>query len=232
MKNKLWENCKKMVDKSSDPIDGYINKVSALLPYSSEAKDPVLHELREDVRDAIGDDKRPPSVVFGSPLVVARNISVAKDWGTKKASWFLRLLASIMDFLLLIGVFLIFAILGAIFTDFSFDRIHQIKDFMIPFIWLFMGLPVILFVLSYYTIAEKTFSTTFGKWIFGLMVVDESGIALTWNQAIIRNFTKVPFITAFLPFDVILGIYSEKLRGRDQRVLDFVAGTYVVQKKR
>ncbi|MHA1940397.1 MAG: RDD family protein [Candidatus Hodarchaeales archaeon] len=219
-----------MVNKSSDPIDGYINRISSLLPYPRVIKEPVLRELREDVLDAIGDDKRPPSVVFGSPLVVARNISIAKDWGTKKASWVLRFLASIVDFILLAGVFLTFVLLRIVLTD--FDEIYLFKKVMIPFGWLFMVIPVTLFVLSYFTIAEKTFSTTLGKWIFGLMVVDESGITLTWNQAVIRNFTKVPFITAFLPFDILLGIYSEKTRGRYQRVLDFVAGTNVVQKKR
>lgn len=221
-----------MVAKSTDPIDGYISKVSSLIPYQSELKEPVLRELREDVLDAIGDDKRPPSVVFGSPLVVARNISIAKDWGTKKASWSLRLLAYIADIILLAGVFLMFVFLGTIFTDFSFDRIYLFEGVMLHFTWLFIGLPLIAFILSYYTIFEKIFSATFGKWIFGLMVVDESGITLTWTQAIIRNFTKVPFIAAFLPFDVALGIYSEKLRGKDQRILDFVAGTHVVQKKR
>ena len=65
----------------------------------------------------------------------------------------------------------------------------------------------------------------------GLTVVDESGVRINWTQSVIRNITKVPFLGSFLPFDILFGIISEKTRGRNQRVLDFVAGTNVIQEK-
>jgi hypothetical protein len=68
-----------------DPIDGYVKEISVLLPYSETRKKPVLEELRRDVQDAMGSQKKPPSVVFGSPVEVAKNLSVAQDWGTKPA---------------------------------------------------------------------------------------------------------------------------------------------------
>ena len=45
-----------------NPIDGYIREVSALLPYPEALKTPVLEELKKDVQDAMGTEKRPPSV--------------------------------------------------------------------------------------------------------------------------------------------------------------------------
>jgi uncharacterized RDD family membrane protein YckC len=99
-----------------------------------------------------------------------------------------------------------------------------------PFEFMFVGIPIIGFILGYFIFFERTYSTTPGKRLLGLTVVDESGIKITWTQSFIRNFTKVPFLTSFLPFDFLFGVLSEKTKGRKQRVLDFVAGTKVVQK--
>ncbi|MFW9777748.1 MAG: RDD family protein [Candidatus Heimdallarchaeota archaeon] len=217
--------------KALDPIDGYLREVSALLPYPEERKAPILGELKKDVEDAMGAEKRPPSVVFGSPVEVAKNLSIANDWGTKPAGWGTRLIASFIDYVATLGVFILFAIIQLILSDFQIDEIRW-NSMHIPFGLLFIGIPIMGLLLSYFIILEKTYSTTLGKRILGLIVVDESGINITWTQSLIRNFTKVPFLTSFLPFDIIFGIVSEKTRGRKQRVLDFVAGTKVMQQKK
>ena len=210
-----------------DPIDGYIREVSALLPYPEALKTPVLKELKRDVQDAMGTERRPPSVVFGSPVDVAKNLSIAQNWGTKSASWSTRFIAFIIDMTLIFVVFTLFFIFQLILVDFHIDEIRWYA-MRIPFGFLFAGIPMVIFILCYFIIAEKTFSTTLGKKLLGLIVVDESGINITWAQSLIRNSTKVPFLTSFLPFDFLFGILSEKTRGRKQRVLDFVAGTKVV----
>ncbi|MFX0204957.1 MAG: RDD family protein [Candidatus Hodarchaeota archaeon] len=214
-----------------DPIDSYIKEISALLPYSEKRKTLVLKELRRDVQDAIGADKRPPSVVFGSVHEVAKNLSVAQDWGTKPAHWSTRALAFIVDYSLIVTIALIVTVLNFIVTDLSIKDIRLYHDMDIPFAFLFISIPFIIFMLSYFIFLEKTYSTTLGKRLLKLMVVDESGVRIDWTQAVLRNITKVPFIGGFLPFDVIIGIFSEKTRGRNQRVLDFVAGTIVIQRK-
>ncbi|MFX0015838.1 MAG: RDD family protein [Promethearchaeota archaeon] len=219
-----------MSDKqASDPIDGYVAEVSGFLPYPEVKKVPVLEELKKDVQDAMGSEKRPPSFVFGSPTEVAKNLSIAHDWETKPAGWGVRGFASFIDFAVTGGIFVIFAIIQLILSDFQIDEIEW-YSMHIPFGFLFLGIPLVGFMLSYFIVCEKTYSTTLGKWLLGLIVVDESGIKITWTQSLIRNFTKVPFLTSFLPFDIIFGIISEKTRGRKQRVLDFVAGTKVMQK--
>jgi uncharacterized RDD family membrane protein YckC len=212
-----------------DPIDGYLKEINSLLPYPDKRKATVLEELRRDVQDAMGSEKRPPSVVFGSPVVVAKNLSVAQDWGTKPAGWGTRVLAFIIDFMLLIGFIAIFIILRLISTDFQLEEI-ALYDMHIPFWFMFIGLPLYGLILGYFIFFEGIYSTTFGKRLLGLMVVDESGIKITWIQTLTRNLTKVPFLSTFLPFDILLGILSEKTKGRKQRVLDFVAGTTVVKK--
>ena len=213
-----------------DPIDGYIREVSALLPYPEALKTPALKELKKDVQDAMGTEKRPPSVVFGSPIDVAKNLSIAQNWGTKSASWGKRFIAFIIDMTSMFVVFTLFFIFQYILIGFHLEDI-QWYEMRIPFGFLFAGIPMVIFILCYFIIAEKTFSTTLGKKILGLVVVDESGINISWAQSLIRNTTKVPFLTSFLPFDFLFGIVSEKTRGRKQRVLDFVAGTKVIHQK-
>ncbi len=216
--------------KIMDPIDGYIKEISDLLPYPNNQKTPVLEELRKDVQDAMESEKRPPSVVFGSPIEVAKNISFAQDWGYKNASWLVRFVAFIIDIILTLGVFVSFAVLRFLISESEMTYWYLWhKDFTFGF--LFVSIPVIAFLLSYFVIMEKSYSTTLGKRLLGLTVVDESGIRITWNQSLIRNFTKVPVLTTFLPFDLLFGILSEKTQGRKQRVLDFVAGTNVIQRK-
>ena len=220
-----------MANKYANPIDGYIWEISNLLPYPEEIKGPVLENLKRDVQDAMGEEKRPPTVVFGSPIDVAKNVSLAQNWGTKSASWTVRILASAIDFSISALLFIIFGLIRLLLTDFDIDQVTlPLHDMAIPFGFLFASLPIFGFMLGYFIILEQTYSTTLGKRIFGLTVVDESGIKISWNQSILRNFTKVPFLSAFLIIDLIVGILSEKTRGRNQRMLDFVAGTKVIQK--
>ncbi len=213
------------------PIDGYIEEISALLPYPQKRKVPVLAELKKDVQDAMGPEKRPPSVVFGSPVDVARNLSIAQDWGTKPAGWGIRTFAYIIDFIVLVVVVLLFNLMWLILLNPEFDEI-ALHNTRYLFGFIFLGIPLIGLILCYFMFFEAIYSTTLGKRLLGLFVVDESGIKINWMQTFIRNVTKVPFLTSFLLFDILLGIISEKTKGRKQRVLDFVAGTKVVQTKK
>ncbi len=229
----IKENVTNMeIKKTSNSILGYIKSISKLLPYSESQKAPVLLELQEDVRIAMeSSDKRPPSVVFGVPTEVARNISISYDWGTTPARWTIRVLASIIDFSIIIGLFVFFGFTRIILSDFQLDALKW-HDLNIPFGFFFISIPIFGFILVYFIVCEYVYSTTIGKKILGLLVVDESGIKITWTQSFIRNITKVPFLTSFLLFDFFLGILSEKTRGRQQRVLDFIAGTIVVKQSK
>ncbi|MHA2157028.1 MAG: RDD family protein [Candidatus Hodarchaeales archaeon] len=221
-----------MAKKYSDPIDGYIWEVGNLLPYPEEIKRPVLEDLKKDVQDAMGEDKRPPAVVFGSPVDVAKNVSLAQSWGITSASWSKRMVASVIDstiigFLFAIAIFIRFALLG-----FDIDKVAiPFHNMEMDFGFLFISLPIFGFMVGYFIILEQTYSTTVGKRLLGLIVVDETGIKISWNQSILRNLSKIPLVGFFLLIDLFVGIFSEKTRGRNQRMLDFVAGTKVIQNK-
>ncbi len=79
---------------------------------------------------------------------------------------------------------------------------------------------------------EGLFSTTQGKKLFNLTVVDESGIKVKWSQVIIRNITKLGFSSQFLVFDLILGLILEKQypeKTQKQRGMDRLAETVVMK---
>ncbi|OLS21828.1 MAG: hypothetical protein HeimC3_33500 [Candidatus Heimdallarchaeota archaeon LC_3] len=216
---------------STDPIDRYIKEINKLLPYSENKKTPILEELKNDVQDAMGSDKRPPSVVFGSPHEVAMNVSISQNWDTQKASWMRRTLAFVIDFTLLSALLYILVIYPLMV---SFERPIELPDRIIFFTILniFIGIPAFVALLSYFIVLEKIYSTTIGKKLLGLIVIDETGIRITWSQGLIRNITKIPFIGQFLIFDVIIGMFSVKTRKKNLRVLDLVAGTQVVQENK
>ena len=135
--------------KITDSINGYIKEISDLLPYPNVQKIPVLEELRKDVADAMESEKRPPSVVFGSPIEVAKNISFAQDWGYKNASWPIRFVAFIIDIIFAMGVLGIFVVIRFLTSENEMSYWYfWHKDFTFGF--LFVSIPVIAFLLSYF----------------------------------------------------------------------------------
>lgn len=87
----------------------------------------------------------------------------------------------------------------------------------------------IFFLAAYEVILERIFSQTIGKKVLGLMVVDQSGIRITWTQAVIRNLSK---IFDLLLLDVVLGMILEKQnpeKTQKQRGMDILAETIVVK---
>ena len=144
----------------------------------------------------------------------------------------MRLFASLIDFCLIILLFLFAVIIRFVLLDFDIDRVTiPLHNMDMDISFFFISLPIFGFILVYFIILEQSYSGTLGKRLLKLKVVDESGIRITWNQSILRNLSKLPFVSFFLLFDLFIGIFSEKTRGRNQRMLDFVAGTKVIQNK-
>lgn len=86
-------------------------------------------------------------------------------------------------------------------------------------VWLYV------IVLLYFFIQEFLFSTTIGKFFFGLYVVDMRGRRLTLLAAFIRDILR--FVDAF-PIFYIIGIISSVLSPTFQRLGDRTAHTTVV----
>ncbi|MHA2246133.1 MAG: RDD family protein [Candidatus Hodarchaeales archaeon] len=237
-------------NKLLDPISSYIQEIDRLLPYSKEKKKPVLNELRQEVQDALKNGKKAPHLVFGSPSEVAKNLSSSHDWKTTPAGWGIRTLAFTFDGILIVGFCLLYLIFGfvlvlridlwqfltltglsEVFNELQSDL--ELGTFLIlGLLGLFYALGAVIIYSAYFIVLEKIFSATIGKRVLGLQAVDISGIRLTWKQAIVRNFSKLPGFAEFLPFDIILGmLMNERGQGEYQRATDILAETIVVRSK-
>jgi uncharacterized RDD family membrane protein YckC len=250
-----------MSDFKDKNINEYIGQIDKLLPYSSEIKDEKLSELRADIKTALeGSNSQDINVVFGDYHEVAKNFAKGQDWGTERASWGIRLLAWIIDMTIVISTtFLLF--FGGLFiiltTFFTTEERNQIindlltgKAVNLGDVKLIEGLvpvegilllifgfilifAIIGFFIAYFIAQEGLYSTTIGKKLFKLTVVDKSGIKLTWQQAILRNVTKIA--GQFFPFDILIGIFMERQDPQNiqkQRGMDILAGTIVVKQIR
>jgi uncharacterized RDD family membrane protein YckC len=80
---------------------------------------------------------------------------------------------------------------------------------------------------SYYIIPERLYGQTVGKRLFGIHVMDISGIRIGWKQAIVRNLAK--YNTEFLPLEFILGWLIRKKNMSIQKATDVLAETRVVK---
>ncbi|MHA1947136.1 MAG: RDD family protein, partial [Candidatus Hodarchaeales archaeon] len=109
-------------------------------------------------------------------------------------------------------------------TDLPIDQ-----GFLLLIILIFFFGSVLLYIVSYGVVLERIYSKTIGKKLMGLMVVDKSGIRITWTQAIIRNLSKI-FDVLFL--DVVLGMILEKQnpeKTQKQKGMDVLAETIVIK---
>ncbi len=212
--------------KKLDSIEMYVQKINKLLPYPQSAKKSILESLEIDVIESMKDTNTiNPEEVFGDPYKVAKNLSSSKDWETSPAGFGIRTIAYLIDFFVSILVcfvsFIPVFLIGP-YAVYEANPIIAIVDFFLIIfatvsgIFLFFGYPILL---------EGLFSTTIGKKLFGLTVVDISGIKINWKQAIVRNLPKTQ--AEFLFFDVLIGKYIQKVK--HQRALDQVAETLVVR---
>jgi uncharacterized RDD family membrane protein YckC len=233
-------------------LDVYINEVSRLLPYPRSIKNEVLEELRIDVQAAMKDsDGKSPSTVFGTPHDTAKNVCHAQNWHNKQAEWHIRFFAWAIDWIFL-AIFLMIIIGGGFLVTLTFMSYEEMKDefskwesstydwnsassqvWMLMFIVLLMSIIAIIVFFGYNIGLEYYYGVTIGKKLLNLIVVDQTGIRITWKQAIIRNISKILVnYTFLLPIDVLLGTLKEKkdsAKAYNQRGLDIIAETIVVK---
>jgi uncharacterized RDD family membrane protein YckC len=136
--------------------------------------------------------------------------------------WFLRLIALIIDAIILgiIAAILFFLL----FIPFLF--VGSFAGFFAAWGWA-LGFPLVVGVLMvlYFLYADVNWGGTFGKRIVGLRVQSVKGGKINYNQAFIRNISKIYWIFMFL--DWIIGIATPG--DKRQKYTDRIAGTIVVQ---
>ncbi|MFX1507293.1 MAG: RDD family protein [Promethearchaeota archaeon] len=235
-------------------IDGYIDEVRRLLRYSEEKIQDALKELRIDIEAAVVDTKsKPPLIEFGSPRDVALNIMASHpEWYSKRAGWWTRFGAFFLDLLIEMTVLVIFLGAGfiAIITfimpldelmqefksweqeSFNLFELFTPQSLLLIVLMSFFFIATVIFLVGYNTVLEYYFGATVGKKLLKLLVVDQTGIRITWKQAIIRNLSKLLISEEILPFDAVLGMILEKIdpeKTQKQRGLDILAETIVIK---
>ncbi|MFX0208799.1 MAG: RDD family protein [Candidatus Hodarchaeota archaeon] len=238
-----------------EQIDSYIREIDQLLPYPEALKSEALSELLIDVESAMEDtDIDSPAIVFGNPLEVAKNLSQAQNWHQERATWLIRLGAWLIDTFIQMIIILICLGIGFLLFILAVMPYEELKDEfsrwddpnydgssilntqgILLVLWmLILFITTLTILYGYYIILEHEYGVTIGKKICRIAVVDQSGIKISWKQAIIRNLSKILIIEELLPFDVILGMVLEKVdpeKTRKQRGSDILAETIVIKQK-
>jgi len=141
---------------------------------------------------------------------------LSKDSKTQQY-WFQRLIAFIIDYVI---VFVVWWILASFaFTFFLFGGLGVYALFVGGFTFL-EGFILVL----YFTVLEGVRGASIGKGFFKLKVVNKNGSKPTFVEAFIRNITKIFWLLLLL--DVIGGLLLTK--GVQQKYSDQFANTKVV----
>ncbi len=147
----------------------------------------------------------------------------------------------------------LFVIAGAVFLTRKFGRQEDTSNLTVPMAAMAAGIVLglgglamnvispsigfaLVFILyflvdwGYAIFLEGIWSgQTIGKKLFGLRVIQESGVRVTWVQAFLRNFARP---VDRLPGFYLVGGLAALFTGSQQRLGDLLAGTVVVRERR
>jgi uncharacterized RDD family membrane protein YckC len=213
-------------------IDNYLTEVQNRLPYTAKLKNQVIDDFKADVFTAYEHQESwvSPTNIFGYSDEAARNIAASVDWNTTPAGWWRRILAFTIDSLLLFSIYILLFIAFGLTLNGKLEENGEsnLVDivFGITILILFVGF-LMAIAAGYWIAAEKIYGKTPGKKLFGLIVVDQSGIKMNWEQSIVRNLTKI--VGEFLFFDFLLGVVMENDPDKSQRAMDVLAKTEVLK---
>ncbi len=128
----------------------------------------------------------------------------------------LRILASVIDYLLITAAYSFLLVIIISFTSSQFIKIAiTISGLLL--------IPVTKFV--YACIMESSPKQgSYGKYWLGLKVCDEAGLTLSFGKSIIRNLAKI-LSKITLGLGYLMGFFSKK----QQCLHDIVAGTLVIR---
>jgi uncharacterized RDD family membrane protein YckC len=141
------------------------------------------------------------------------------DWG----HWIIRLIALIIDGIILAVVAAVIGFILAIAAIFSGGFGYFFGALGFIFFWLIWGILAVL----YYTIFDASWGGTIGKRIMGLQVQMVNGGKAPIDKAFIRNISKI--YPLLLLLDWLIGIVTAG--DKRQKYTDRIAGTIVVQTK-
>ncbi|MDB5118973.1 MAG: hypothetical protein JWN56_191 [Sphingobacteriales bacterium] len=132
------------------------------------------------------------------------------------ASLDVRLLAVIIDYLIVFGVYCLLALLAVSFIDEQFLRVAVSLSGLIL-------IPISKLILSSF-MESSTRQATYGKSLLGLKVSDVQGLRISRGKAILRNLSKLICIGT-LGIGYLIGFFGKK----QQCLHDKIAGTLVIK---
>ena len=193
-------------------IDSYIDEVLDNLPPGFPGRDRIAADLRAHIAESVAAGEEPEAVMarMGTPREVAEELSRGHE--LQYAPWLRRIGAAAVDVALLMTVMGLVVLVGMLFIE----RL----DPWVMFACIF-GVSVI--PLAYFWVAETMTRQTIGKWLFGLVVANEKGGAVSMQQALVRRLSIV--FSGALALDALIMLFTRKR----QRGLDMVAHTVVLR---
>jgi uncharacterized RDD family membrane protein YckC len=164
---------------------------------------------------APGAVSQPPAQAQTPPL---SGIDALMKDSTAQRYWLNRLLALIVDALIVFIPLVIITVIIAVFVAISgFTPFGIVVGGAVSILW------YLIFIL-YNMVMESTYGASFGKRAFHLKVVSKSGSSPNLGEAFIRNLSKIYWLLLLL--DVIVGLAVSK--NYQQKYSDKFMGTSVV----
>ena len=126
----------------------------------------------------------------------------------------IRILAGIVDTIILVLIFYVIAVLTGQTTEGGFELTGgpALLAFAVYFL--------------YFIVLEAARGATIGKMLLGLKVVRADGHAIAWRESIIRNLLRL--VDGFLLY--LVGLILILTSSKRQRLGDHIADTMVVKK--
>lgn len=231
----LEEHAQHAAQRSGLPADA---RTEARIELESHLYDLAADAARDDGVDEVRREHALSAVrSLGSPSEVDTAFFAPHRAETDRADWGPRILAYIIDAVILS---IVVGMLTAPLMWFMMpwapmgDGFHWMGDmdgtmgslpwFFAPFMALTGFLTWILYV-AYFAVFEKLRGQTPGKMVLRLEAVTTEGTPLEWDDAILRNLTKINWIVVFLDF--LLGWLA--YRDDQQRLSDRFVETMVVR---
>jgi uncharacterized RDD family membrane protein YckC len=143
--------------------------------------------------------------------------------------WFKRVIACVIDFVIVGVGALILAFLAALALGVAGAlAVGSLGSFFVPFgLGIFgVGLSVFFAILSllYFSLSDLMYQRTFGKSFLGLKVVTTDGSSLSFGKVLVRNVSKIYWILLLL--DLLGGFFTKVQSG--QKFSDHIVNTNVV----
>ena len=207
-------------------IDQYISQVAKKIPNHTNELLIPLKSLKQEITEAFNNERgQKPIDILGLPDDIAKNIVKSNNWIKNGDFIVFRIFAYLFDLIIsLTCASILITIIARYINSIIPNYFIELNTLDKLTVFLFVA-SIPLYILVFYPIMlEGIYSRTIGKWIFGLWTIDESGIKISWNQAVIRSLTKI--FPILLIIDLIYLFTSKSDR---RRPLDKIAKTKVVK---